>query len=76
MDLKKAIKKQQAIISGLRIKQSKMIAGINNDTLLSEKLTKDFKIAKEEKEKAELFEQIGRLKMELEWLKKKLETLS
>ena len=27
------------------------------------------------KEKAELFEQIGRLKMENEWLKKKLETL-
>ncbi len=26
----------------------------------------------EEKEKAELFEQIGRLKMELEWLKKKI----
>ena len=30
----------------------------------------------EAKEKAELFEQIGRLKMELEWLKKKLGTLS
>lgn len=30
----------------------------------------------EEKEKAELFEQIGRLKMELEWLKKKLGILS
>ena len=30
----------------------------------------------EEKEKAELFEQIGRLKMEIEWLKKKLKTLS
>lgn len=29
----------------------------------------------ESKEKAELFEQIGRLKMELEWLKKKLGTL-
>jgi hypothetical protein len=28
-----------------------------------------------EKEKSELFEQIGRLKMENEWLKKKLETL-
>lgn len=30
---------------------------------------------REEKEKAELFEQIGRLKMENEWLKKKLGTL-
>lgn len=30
----------------------------------------------EEKEKAELFEQIGRLKMENEWLKKKLGTLN
>ena len=30
----------------------------------------------EEKEKAELFEQIGRLKMENEWLKKKLGALS
>ena len=29
-----------------------------------------------EKEKGELFEQIGRLKMELEWLKKKSELLS
>ena len=29
----------------------------------------------EAKEKAELFEQIGRLKMELEWLKKKLGVL-
>jgi transposase-like protein len=34
------------------------------------------KNSSEEKEKAELFEQIGRLKMELEWLKKKLGTLS
>lgn len=30
----------------------------------------------EEKEKGELFEQIGRLKMELEWLKKKLGALT
>jgi transposase len=30
------------------------------------------KQASEQKEKAELFEQIGRLKMENEWLKKKL----
>jgi transposase-like protein len=34
------------------------------------------KNSSEEKEKAELFEQIGRLKMELEWLKKKLGSLS
>ena len=36
-----------------------------------EKTRKVSKIRAEEKEKAELFEQIGRLKMELEWLKKK-----
>jgi len=30
----------------------------------------------EVKEKAELFEQIGRLKMEVEWLKKKLDCLA
>jgi hypothetical protein len=30
----------------------------------------------EAQEKAELFEQIGRLKMEIEWLKKKLGALS
>jgi len=30
----------------------------------------------EEQEKGELFEQIGRLKMELEWLKKKYTALS
>ena len=34
------------------------------------------KEAAEAKEKAELFEQIGRLKMEIEWLKKKLGTLT
>jgi len=33
-------------------------------------------ISEEAKEKAELFEQIGRLKMEVEWLKKKLGALS
>jgi transposase-like protein len=37
---------------------------------------KRIKGTSEEKEKAELFEQIGRLKMELEWLKKKLGILS
>ena len=30
----------------------------------------------QQKEKAELFEQIGRLKMEVEWLKKKMEHLT
>jgi len=33
------------------------------------------KMNQEKKEKAELYEQIGRLKMENEWLKKKLGTL-
>ncbi len=33
------------------------------------------KIGSEAREKAELFEQIGRLKMQVEWLKKKLESL-
>ena len=37
-----------------------------------EKQKKVSKAANEEKEKAALFEQIGRLKMENEWLKKKL----
>ena len=35
-----------------------------------ERPRKASKMNEEEKEKAELFEQIGRLKMELEWLKK------
>jgi transposase-like protein len=34
------------------------------------------KMNEEAKEKAELFEQIGRLKMEIEWLKKKLGALT
>jgi transposase-like protein len=34
------------------------------------------KTSQETKEQAELFEQIGRLKMEVEWLKKKLEALT
>ncbi|MBF5058695.1 transposase [Candidatus Neptunochlamydia vexilliferae] len=33
-------------------------------------------LKRSEKEKAELFEQIGRLKMEIEWLKKKLAILT
>ena len=33
------------------------------------------KTGSEAREKAELFEQIGRLKMQVEWLKKKLESL-
>jgi putative transposase len=40
-----------------------------------EKPGKASKAKEEEKEKSELFEQIGRLKMELEWLKKKLSAL-
>ena len=38
---------------------------------LFEKAKKPAQAKEEAKEKAELFEQIGRLKMELEWLKKK-----
>ena len=34
------------------------------------------KVSQEEKERSELFEQIGRLKMEKEWLKKKLDALN
>ena len=41
-----------------------------------EKPRKLSKVSSEEKEKAELFEQIGRLKMDLEWLKKKWKMLS
>ena len=41
-----------------------------------EKPRKTTKRKKEEKEKTELFEQIGRLKMEIEWLKKKLTILT
>jgi transposase len=37
-----------------------------------EKQKKSSRVADEAKEKSELFEQIGRLKMENEWLKKKL----
>ena len=40
-----------------------------------EKTRKASKISEEAREQAELFEQIGRLKMEIEWLKKKLEAL-
>ena len=41
-----------------------------------EKPRKPSKVSADEKEKAELFEQIGRLKMDLEWLKKKWKMLS
>jgi transposase-like protein len=41
-----------------------------------EKPRKASKISEEIKEKSELFEQIGRLKMEVEWLKKKLGALT
>lgn len=37
-----------------------------------DKVKKSSQQKEEAKEKAELFEQIGRLKMEIEWLKKKL----
>lgn len=41
-----------------------------------EKPRKASKVSEEAKEKTELFEQIGRLKMEIEWLKKKLGALT
>ena len=41
-----------------------------------EKPRKASKVHEEAKEKSELFEQIGRLKMENEWLKKKLGALT
>lgn len=41
-----------------------------------EKPRKASKTKDEEKEKSELYEQIGKLKMELEWLKKKWKALS
>ncbi len=41
-----------------------------------EKSNKRLITKEEEQEKGELFEQIGRLKMELEWLKKKYTALS
>jgi transposase-like protein len=47
-----------------------------NGVQIFEKPGKALKGKAEEKEKAELFEQIGRLKMELEWLKKKLGALT
>lgn len=47
-----------------------------NGSQIFEKLKKNPRISEESKEKAELFEQIGRLKMELEWLKKKWKILS
>ena len=41
-----------------------------------EKARKASKVNEEAREKSELFEQIGRLKMENEWLKKKLGALT
>ena len=41
-----------------------------------EKSKKGLKSKEQEKEKSELFEQIGKLKMELEWLKKKWNALN
>lgn len=45
-------------------------------TQIFEKPRKTSKISEEAREKSELFEQIGRLKMEVEWLKKKLGVLT
>lgn len=41
-----------------------------------EKPRKASKLSEEAREKTDLFEQIGRLKMEIEWLKKKLGVLT
>lgn len=49
---------------------------MKNGSQIFEKVKKGSQINAEEKEKTELFEQIGRLKMELEWLKKKLGSLT
>lgn len=48
---------------------------LENGSKVFERPRKASKITDELKEKAELFEQIGRLKMELEWLKKKWQAL-
>ena len=45
---------------------------LNTGAQVFEKTRKASKTNGEAQEKAELFEQIGRLKMEVEWLKKKL----
>ncbi len=49
---------------------------LSTATTVFEKPSKMTGTAQEVKEKAELFEQIGRLKMEVEWLKKKLGCLT
>jgi len=49
---------------------------LENGSKIFEKKRKSSLIKEDSKEKAELFEQIGRLKMELEWLKKKWKSLS
>ena len=48
---------------------------IDTGAQVFEKARKASKTNVDVKEKAELFEQIGRLKMEVEWLKKKLDCL-
>lgn len=49
---------------------------LSSASIIFEKPGKATGINQDSKEKAELFEQIGRLKMEVEWLKKKLGCLT
>ena len=49
---------------------------LENGSQIFEKPKKAYKTNQEKNEKSELFEQIGRLKMENEWLKKKLGNLT
>lgn len=49
---------------------------LETGVLIFEKPRRSSKISDEAREKTELFEQIGRLKMEIEWLKKKLGALT
>ena len=49
---------------------------LENGSKVFERNRKASVIKEDTKEKAELFEQIGRLKMELEWLKKKWNALT
>lgn len=48
---------------------------LENGAQVFETMKKSSKVNEEAREKAELFEQIGRLKMENEWLKKKFGAL-
>lgn len=49
---------------------------LNEGGQIFERSKRSSALNSEQKEKAELYEQIGRLKMEVEWLKKKLEHLA